>query len=43
MRKAGDTEWKVHEVNIDIPDVSDSQDTLGDWILGLTGLDPSTL
>ena len=43
MRKAGDTEWKIHEVNIDIPDVSDSEDTLGDWSLELTGLDPSTL
>eukprot|EP00090_Calanus_glacialis_P006041 TRINITY_DN14733_c0_g1_i1.p1 TRINITY_DN14733_c0_g1~~TRINITY_DN14733_c0_g1_i1.p1 ORF type:complete len:241 (+),score=67.28 TRINITY_DN14733_c0_g1_i1:101-724(+) len=43
VRKAGDTEWKVHEVNIDIPDVSESEDTLGDWSLELTGLEPSTL
>ena len=49
VRKAGETEWKAHEVTVDIPEVSDndSDDTLGDsemyeGRLDLTGLEQAT-
>ena len=43
VRKAGDDAWKIQEVTVDIPEVSDSEDELGDWSLDLTGLEPSSL
>jgi len=48
VRKSGETEWKTHEVTVDIPEVNDSEDILGDsemfeGSLELTGLVQSTL
>ena len=43
VREAGDTDWEVYEVTVDKPEVAGSEDTLGDWSLELTELQPGTL
>lgn len=43
VKKAGQGEWKKHNVIVDIPDVSDDENVIEEHSLELTGLEPSTL
>ena len=43
VKKAGQGEWKKHNVIVDIPEVSDDENVIEEHSLELTGLEPSTL